>query len=151
MPTEGVQLLALEKKKGCHMSCGVVLARYWWLAKILTRTKTEACLVLQNVDLVVTKCSCKCFLRLRPVFILRAETLSDPLRIKKKKKRTILIVTGMKTSVLARFGVGNAAVKRGKCCHCPSGARKPRCTEVSCSLHKLGMDLRPCDAQTSAP
>lgn len=87
MPTEGVQLLALEKKKGCRMSHGVVLARYWWLAKILTRTKTEACLVLQKVDLMVAKCSCKCFLRLRPVFILRAETLSDPLWIKKKKKK----------------------------------------------------------------
>lgn len=148
MPTEGVQLLALEKKKGLSYVPWVVLSRYWWLAKILTKTKTEACLVLQKVDLMVAKCSCKCFLRLRPVFILRAETLSDPLWI---KKRTILIVTGMKTSVLAWFGLGNAAVKRGKCCHCPSGARKPRCTEVSCSLHKLGTDLRPCDAQTSAP
>lgn len=72
------------------MSHGVVLARDWWLAKILTKTKAEAWLVLQKVDLMVAKHSCKCFLRLRPVFILRAETLSDPLRIKKKKEQFVL-------------------------------------------------------------
>lgn len=38
------------------------------------------------------------------MFILRAETLSDPLWI---KKRTILIVIAMKTSILTQFGVGS--------------------------------------------
>lgn len=57
------------------------------------------------------KCSGKCFLRLRPVFILRAETLSDPLWI---KKRTILIVIGMKTSILTQFGVGSWRSEKGE-------------------------------------
>lgn len=59
----------------------------------------------------MAKYSCKCFLRLSPVFILRAETLSDPLWI---KKRTILIVTGMKTSVLTQFGIGSCCSEKGE-------------------------------------
>lgn len=46
------------------------------------------------------------------MFILRAETLSDPLWIK-KKKRTILIVIGMKTSILTQFGVGSCRGEKG--------------------------------------
>lgn len=45
------------------------------------------------------------------MFILRAETLSDPLWI---KKRTILIVTGMKTSILTQFGVGSWCSEKGE-------------------------------------
>lgn len=45
------------------------------------------------------------------MFILRAETLSDPLWI---KKRTILIVIGMKTSILTQFGVGSCRSEKGE-------------------------------------
>lgn len=46
------------------------------------------------------------------MFILRAESLSDPLWI--KKKRTILIVIGMKTSVLTQFWIGSCHSEKGE-------------------------------------
>lgn len=54
------------------------------LKKILKKTTLKPVLCQPKVDLVIVKSSCKCSFEAKTCVILRAETLSDPLGIKKK-------------------------------------------------------------------
>lgn len=84
--------------------------------------------------------------------IFRAETLSDPLWI--TKKRTILIVIGMKTSILRQFWIASCSSEKGEVLLFSVHRQEAEMHrgEVSCSVTQRGSKarLRSFDTQLSA-